>query len=100
MPRGNGTGPMGFGPGTGRGKGGCVPGTGKPGMKRVLWGAVIPFAGAVIKDIINPHGILRSLIGKLSCRQMLSGPTNKVDTTYTTLEDKDFTKKKPDQNSR
>jgi hypothetical protein len=92
MPRRDGTGPMGFGPGTGRGRGWCFSGSGKKGMKRVLWGAVIPLAGAVIKDITNPHGIIRSLLGKLSFRRTLSYPTKKVDASYTILNDEDINK--------
>jgi len=97
MPRRDGTGPMGFGPGTGRGKGGCFPGSGKKGMKRVLWGAVIPFAGAVLKDMTNPHGIIRSVLGKLFFRRTLSYPTKKVDASYTILNDQGINKQKPDK---
>ncbi len=97
MPGGNGTGPIGFGPGTGRGKGGCLSGKGKKGMKQALWGAVIPCAGAVIKDITNPHGIIRSLLGKLFYRRTLSYPTKKVDASYTILKDEGVNNRKSDK---
>ncbi len=99
MPRRDGTGPTGFGPGTGRLKGGCFFSKDKNGMKRAVWGVVIPFAGAMIKDITNPHGIIRSLLGKLFFQRTRTHPINKIDASYTILDNKDAGSRQPDKDS-
>lgn len=67
MPFGDGTGPLGLGPGTGRGKGWCrfgmVSGSAwrMPfrGRKKWIAGIAAPLIAAVIRDLANPSGFLR-----------------------------------------
>lgn len=67
MPRGDGTGPFGMGPGTGRRRGACTPGTGFgasgralfQGRNRWLLGLAAPMVVAAIRDLVNPRGLLR-----------------------------------------
>ena len=69
MPFGDGTGPLGGGPGTGRGRGRCEgfpfsrPGFGPRGVRIV--GAIIPIAAAIVRDLANHNGLLRSFSRKL-----------------------------------
>ncbi len=90
---------MGFGPGTGRGQGGCSFGKSPPGIRRVLWGAVIPFAGAVLKDITNPHGIIRTVVGKLFFQRRVLSSSKKVNASYTVLDEKDNVNRSPEKKS-
>ncbi|MFP4164865.1 MAG: DUF5320 family protein [Chitinispirillaceae bacterium] len=63
MPSGDGTGPLGLGPGTGKRRGWCAGG-----RKVAFWSLAAPAAAAVIRDVMNPGGVLRGCF-----RQMLGG---------------------------
>ena len=73
MPCGDGTGPIGLGPGTGRRHRRCrgnnnFIGTGRTVFlleKGWLWRAAIPTALTTLRDLLNPHGLLRQHIGGL-----------------------------------
>ena len=91
MPRGDGTGPFGFGPATGRGRGGCGrfsymirPGF-LPRRMRLI-GSLVPVAAAVIRDLGNANGLLRSF-----ARKMLPQKTTEygkpVKTSYTVVDE-------------
>jgi len=71
MPLRNGTGPFGSGPGTGRKRGGCRTGfSNRGGMFRSvvrgrhgwLTGIAIPFVTVVVRDLLNPSGVLRRIV--------------------------------------
>ena len=70
MPLRDGTGPLGFGPGSGRGKGGCYTGFGYRSMSRTIFhgrpgwllGIVVPLVAAVLRDVLNPSGMIRRII--------------------------------------
>jgi hypothetical protein len=70
MPLHDGTGPWGRGAGTGRGKGGCYT---RVGYNRVIhsgfskkhgWllGIMVPVGTAILRDLLNPSGVLRRIV--------------------------------------
>lgn len=69
MPLRDGTGPLGFGPGSGRGRGGCYAGFGYRSMSRTIFhgrpgwllGIVAPLVSVVLRDLLNPSGVLRRI---------------------------------------
>ncbi|MFP4014169.1 MAG: DUF5320 domain-containing protein [Chitinispirillaceae bacterium] len=63
MPYGDGTGPFGLGPGTGRKRGWCAGG-----RKVAFWSLAAPVAAALVRDVMNPGGVLRGCV-----RQLLGG---------------------------
>ena len=73
MPYFNGTGPSGFGPGTGRGRGKCRTGAPKRLRIRQLsggrhgWfsGLAVSLVAMVIRDVMNPSGLLRGTLRRL-----------------------------------
>jgi hypothetical protein len=86
MPDRDGTGPCGRGPGTGRGWKKWSTFSffaDRPGRIRVtFYAVVVPFIGAIIRDIMNPDGVIRLIAGKLF-RNTRSLPKNKeVNATY------------------
>ncbi|MBN1574965.1 MAG: DUF5320 family protein [Chitinispirillaceae bacterium] len=90
MPLGDGTGPRGLGPGTGRGRGGCrgfsysPVGFGPRGMG--IFGAIIPIAAAIVRDLSNYNGLLRSFSRKLlPKKQMALG--RQVNASYTVIDE-------------
>lgn len=70
MPLRDGTGPLGRGAGTGRGKGGCYTGFGYRSMSRTIFhgrpgwllGIVVPLVAAVLRDVLNPSGMIRRIV--------------------------------------
>ncbi len=74
MPLRNGSGPVGSGPRSGRENGWCRTGSGYRGSTRVLplgrhgWlaGIIVPLAAAILRDILNPVGLLRGGMRLLS----------------------------------
>ncbi|MBD3322002.1 MAG: hypothetical protein GF350_12970 [Chitinivibrionales bacterium] len=92
MPFRDGTGPQGLGPGTGRGRGWCrgffFPG-GRFSIRRTgIFSALVPVAGAVIRDAMNPHGLLRAAGKKLIGRS--SRTANKeINAKYTVVGERD-----------
>jgi len=63
MPRLDGTGPLGRGPGTGRGMGWCSTGKRPPG--RIFLSLAVTAVGVVVKDAMNPDGITRRVFRAL-----------------------------------
>ena len=66
-----------------------------PGRRRFsLVAAVTPVVGALVRDITNPNGFLRTAARKLLSNKK---PTvkdtgkNKIDADYTVLDEKDYT---------
>ena len=53
MPRGDGTGPQGLGPGTGQGKGRSEPGIGAPFQKSTLGGTLFAFASLLLGNWLD-----------------------------------------------
>ncbi|MBD3319471.1 MAG: hypothetical protein GF350_00070 [Chitinivibrionales bacterium] len=90
MPYQDGTGPLGFGPGTGRGRGWRRKFTSRRmdfGIRRIgFFGSLIPVAVAAIRDLANPSGFLRSTTRKLIARKPedLKKP---VDASYSILDE-------------
>jgi hypothetical protein len=76
VPRFDGTGPSGEGPITGRGHGVCGRLFGKGqtavGLRSVFGMLTIAVSGIVIRDLANPHGIIRPITGGIS-RRIASG---------------------------
>ena len=79
-----------MGPGTGRGRGWCrgLFGVGRGfGYRRMGFvGALVPLAGALIRDAANPHGLLRSISRKfLTSRR--ADDRRVVDAKYTVVDE-------------
>jgi hypothetical protein len=89
MPLGDGTGPRGWGPGTGRGRGGCrnfssLPvGFGWRGMG--IFGTMLPIAAAIVRDLANYNGLLRSFSRKLLPKKH-TDLNRRVNASYTIIE--------------
>ena len=90
MPRGDGTGPLGQGPGTGRGRGWCrgflFPNDRFSSMRLGFLGALVPLAGAVIRDAVNPNGLLRSFSRKLLSNKISSQKKNAIEADYDVVD--------------
>ncbi|MBN1306785.1 MAG: DUF5320 family protein [Chitinispirillaceae bacterium] len=90
MPLGDGTGPRGLGPGTGRGRGGCrgfssfPAGFGRRGTGIV--GAMLPIAVAIVRDLANYNGLLRSFSRKLLPKKRTDSD-KRVNASYTIIEE-------------
>ena len=94
MPFRDGTGPWGLGPGTGRGKGRyCGFGyktfshsvfRGRPGW---LLGLVLPLGTAILRDLLNPSGILRRLAHASSAPKITENPNKaRRDAEYSVMD--------------
>jgi hypothetical protein len=73
MPRRDGTGPYGMGPGTGFGRGRCF---GRGRGRGLFYGLLLPLAAGVARDLMNPNGLLRGTTRALLTalgRQRLTG---------------------------
>lgn len=66
MPRRDGTGPEGRGPGTGRRRGGCFGAfTREDGSVSVWRTLIIPIAGAIVNDLRKPNSISRRTVNAI-----------------------------------
>jgi hypothetical protein len=101
MPRGNGTGPAGIGPGTGRRRGPCGNGTGFGGIGRTafrarnpwLLGLAMPLVVAAIRDLVNPKGLLRQCATVLfPGKPRPGGKRVACDAEFSVLDSKSSTK--------
>ncbi len=93
MPRGDGTGPLGQGPGTGRGRGWCrgflFPNDRFSSKRLGFLGALVPLVGAVIRDAINPNGLLRSVSRKLLInRKPVKDNKDAIEANYSIIDEK------------
>jgi len=97
MPRGDGTGPFGMGPGTGRRRGGCAPRIGfspggripSPVRNRWLLGLAVPVIVAAIRDISNPRGLLRQCASVFFPKKPLQRGTRiSCDAEFSVLDSK------------
>lgn len=94
MPGGDGTGPGGMGPGTGRGRGWCRNALfpdGRFSSKRLgFLSALVPLAVAVIRDAVNPNGLLRSFSRKLlgNRNSAQNQKRDAVEAKYTVIDEK------------
>lgn len=93
MPRGDGTGPLGQGPGTGRERGWCrgflFPNDRFSSRRLGFLGALVPLVGAVIRDVINPNGLLRSVSRKLlSNRKPVKDNNDAIEANYSIIDEK------------
>ena len=93
MPRRDGTGPQGRGPGTGRRRGGCFGAfTKKDGSVSVWRTLVIPAIGAIVNDLRKPDSISRrtvnSIVNHFKAKQITDTTSDgtEVDSNYTILE--------------
>jgi len=93
MPRRDGTGPQGRGPGTGRRRGGCFGAfTKKDGSVSVWRTLVIPAIGAIVNDLRKPDSISRrtvnSIVNRFKAKQITDTTSDgtEVDSNYTILE--------------
>ena len=94
MPRRNGTGPEGRGPGTGRRRGGCFGAfTKKDGSISVWRTLVIPMIGAVINDLRKPDSISRrtvnTIVNRFKSKQITdTGSTsNEIKGNYSVIDE-------------
>lgn len=79
MPLRDGTGPFGRGPGSGRGRGKCTGFISKNifrsavrGRQGWLFGIVVPIVTVVIRDLLNPSGVLRRIAHASSAPKITS----------------------------
>ncbi len=100
MPNRDGTGPFGKGSGTGKGWRGfyeCDFFTKTPTRRRLsFFTAAAPVFGALIKDITNPNGVLRTIVKKLIRYQKTSLQEKKnkrINAKYTIIDHKDYNQK-------
>ena len=94
MPQGDKTGPFGLGPGTGRERGPC----GKSLFSRGTFStkrfgflyALVPVVAAVIRDAVNPNGLLRSFSRKLldTRNAARNQKRDAVEAKYTVIDEK------------
>lgn len=105
MPSGNGTGPWGLGPRTGRKRGRCFTGnrytvfspTLFSGKKGLLFGIIIPVFAAIIRDLLNPSGILRQISRSPSINNHRNVVAKEVsDADYSIVDDESHTIVPPD----
>jgi len=91
MPRGDGTGPFGGGRFTGKGRGQCrrsLFNTGSFGTGKVgLISALVPFIGAVIRDVINPNGLISLFSRKLLGFRKPVQIKNAVETDFVVIDE-------------
>ena len=95
MPLRDGTGPWGQGPQTGRRKGTCSSGFGYRNMSWLplvrkngfLTGIILSFFATVIRDLLNPSGILRQILHTSSHRRMTVDNTKILRETDCTVMD-------------
>ncbi len=93
MPRRDGTGPEGRGPGTGRRNGSCFGAfTKKDGSISVWRTLVIPAIGAIINDLRKPDSISRktvnAIVNKVKTKQITDKrkPSAEVEGTYSVID--------------
>jgi hypothetical protein len=88
MPFNDGTGPAGLGPKTGR-KGGWYNfgGSGFSSRRIGFLGVLVLIAVAIVRDLSNPYGILRS-IGKKFIERKPDNPGKPVNASFTILEER------------
>jgi hypothetical protein len=96
MPFGDGTGPLGMGPHTGRNSwylkqnGMGRRNAGSWGKRGLLAGFAVPVVAAVLRDISNPYGFLRTISAKLSGKRILNTTARTIkDTEYTIMDGND-----------
>lgn len=94
MPRRDGTGPEGRGPGTGRRRGGCFGAfTRKDGSISVWRTLVIPLVGAVINDLRKPDSISRRTVNAIAehfkSKQITDtrNSSNEIKGTYSVVDE-------------
>ena len=91
MPSGDGTGPFGMGPRTGRKMGWCkgylYPEGYFSSRRMGIIGILIPIAGALIRDVFNPHGLLRSFGNKL-LTEKTNDKNKAIDADYSVITEK------------
>lgn len=97
MPLHDGTGPWGLGPRTGRGSGRCYTGVGhrsvfQTGFSRKngwLLGMLLPLGTAVIRDLLNPSGVLRRIVHVPSASKSGSDARKiRRDAEFTVMDEK------------
>jgi len=93
MPRRNGTGPEGRGPGTGRRRGGCFGAfTKKDGSVSVWRTLVIPMVGAIVNDLRKPDSISRrtvnALVNRFKTKQITDErkSSTEIEGTYSVID--------------
>ena len=98
MPLRNGTGPLGSGPRSGRGNGWCRTGSVYRGSTRALppgrhgWlaGIIVPLAAAILRDMLNPAGLLRGSMRLLShAKRTNTVQPGRREAEYTVLENRE-----------
>ncbi len=90
MPRGDGTGPFGTGPFTRRGRRQCrgfFSVVGKSNTKKAgIAGALVPLVGSVIRDLVNPNGLIRLVSRKLLGFRKPDQIKNVVEADYVVID--------------
>lgn len=96
MPLRNGTGPSGLGPGTGRGRGGCRSGSGYRNISRPIFrgrqgwlaGLVVPLVTVILRDLLNPSGVLRRIAQAFPTGKITHNARNTGrDAEYTVMDE-------------
>lgn len=94
MPRRDGTGPEGRGPGTGRRRGGCFGAfTRKDGSVSVWRTLIIPIAGAIVNDLRKPNSISRrtvdAIVDRFKPKQLTDErkSSQEIEPPYSVIED-------------
>lgn len=100
MPFGNRTGPLGLGPGTGRRKGHCntsfrfgdIGRAAFRGKNKWLFGLAAPLAIAVVRDLVNPRGLLRQVVSALITNKTIDRNRINRNAEYNLVEEKPISK--------
>ena len=91
MPRGDGTGPIWLGRGTGRGRGWCsriqFPGDSFSSKGFGFLSALAPIAIAVIRDSVNPKVLLESISRKLLGKRDSIQGSREIKANYKVIDD-------------
>ena len=85
MPNRDGTGPSGMGPGTGRGWGRCF---GKAGGRGIFYGVLIPAVAGIVRDLMNPNGLLRTFSRKLLSNRSSVQKRGAIKADYSVIDEK------------
>jgi hypothetical protein len=91
---------MPFGNGTGRGRGWCKTGIGLTnfgraafrGKNKWLFGLAAPLVIAVVRDLVNPRGLLRKIASALITNKTIDRNRINRNAEYTVVEEKPISK--------
>lgn len=92
MPQRDKTGPLGQGRKDGRGRGWCnlLFSSGRISTRKAgMFGVLIPIFGTIIRDLLNPYGLIRPIFKQLLPQKFSLLKKDQVDADYTVMDEKE-----------